>query len=158
MQKTVRGLAAILVLCLLVPPAFALSRSLLISGSGPDINFPKDYDKKRGEQIVTILSDKRLVFQGGLVSYWPPDWGTTLVYTGDTEALDALFVALQKVKGLHVAVSFSNEPPSSKRYGANGSWLVQYRQTRPDLLSIVVNVKSEKVDLEKLHLPEWKGL
>jgi len=147
---------ALVCLALLVaaPAAFALSRSL----PTPDINFPKDYDKARAAQILGILRSPKLKYADGIISYWPPKWETTLVYNGDTAALNGLLADLQGVKGLNVAVTFSRGNLATTRDGASGNWEVNYVQNAPDTLSVVVSLKSDKIDLEKLRLPEWKGV
>ena len=135
------------------PAAFALSREL----PSPDVFFPKDYDKARAAQIITVLSNPKLKYAVGITSFWPPKWGTTLVYNGDAEALNGLLSDLHGIKGVNVAVSFSRGNLSTSRDGASGHWEVNYAQDDPDTLSVVVSLKPDTIDLEKLHLPVSKG-
>ncbi len=103
------------------------------------------------------MSDPKLKYADGIVSYWPPEWGTTLVYNGDTEALNALLADLHGIKGLSVAVSFSRGALATSQGGASGHWEVHYAQNAPDTLSVVVSLRPDTIDLEKLHLPAAKG-
>lgn len=135
------------------PAALALSRGL----PSPDINFPKDYDKARAAQIVAVLSNPKLKYADGIESFWPPKWGTTLVYDGDTDALNGLLADLHGIKGLNVAVSFSRGNLSTTRDGHSGNWKVKYAQDDADTLSVVVSLRPNTIDLEKLRLPVSKG-
>lgn len=147
-----RVLPVCLLLTLIAPAAFALSRSL----PAPDVNFPQGYDKARAAQIISVLSNPKLKYADGIVSYWPPEWGTRLVYDGDADALNALLADLRRVKGLTVTLAFTRGPVATMRDSPSYPWEVNYAQNDPDRLSIVVSLTSARMDIEKLHLPAWK--
>src|ERR1043166_3057376 len=71
---------------------------------GRDINFPKDYDTQKAEAIRRVIQDERFQFVGGIVSYWPPDFGTRLSFTGNTESLNAFLAALRGLPGVGLRV------------------------------------------------------
>lgn len=139
------------VLLWLAPRVSALSVML----PAPDVNFPKGYDQARAGQILAILRDPLLKYQDGITSYWPPEWGTTLVYDGDTAALNSMLARLAKIPGVHVALSFTRGPVATTRDGRSGNWEVKYGQTTPNTLHVVVNLKAAGIDVEKLLLPQW---
>ena len=91
-----------------------------------------------------------------MISYWEPDWSTTLVFAGDGQALQQQLADLARVDGLRVKVTLSRD--LSKETGSalqSGSWFVKYRHTAPDVLEVRVNLASEQIDLKKLEL--WHG-
>src|SRR5438552_2609480 len=75
--------------------AYALSRSI-----GRDIEFPKDYDANKAEAIRKVIRDERFKFVEGIVSYWPPDWGTRLSFEGDAASLNDFIAELRKLNGI----------------------------------------------------------
>src|SRR5579862_9064971 len=87
----------------IIPLAFALSLPL----PQPEIFFPMGYDTNRAEQVDSVLRSGKFKYLGGLVSYWAPDWSTTLVYDGDAKTLAAFLAALNGVSGLSVRVTAS---------------------------------------------------
>src|SRR5258708_2436798 len=106
-------------LLLICQHASALSEQL----HSPRILFPKDYDQTRPVAILSVLQDKRFKFQTGLISYWVPDWSTTLVYSGDNKNLTTFLNDLAHIQGLRVRVTFSKD--TSKETGSAlvaGSW------------------------------------
>ncbi len=130
-------------------PAMALSEML----SSPKIHFPAKYDEERARKVETVLKSKALKFLGGLVSYWEPEWSTTLVYDGDAESLNGLLAELHQVPGLAVQVTFS--PDLSKETGSAlqaGSWWVTYSHTKPDTITVRVNLAAETLEGDGLIL------
>src|ERR1044071_7190400 len=91
--------AILMGLFLSAPVAFGLSREI-----GRDIEFPKGYDQVKAKAILAVVQDKRFEFSGGIVSYWPPDSGTRLSFTGDAESLNEFFAALRNVRGIGLRV------------------------------------------------------
>lgn len=143
------------VVAVAVLPALALSRSL----PEPEIFFPKDYDTNRAEQVHSVLRSEKLKYLGGLVSYWEPEWSTTLVYDGDGQALTAFLAALNGVSGITVRLTFSND--LSKETGSAlqaGSWWVTYSHTMPDTVTVRLNLAAEALGRDKfeLRLPKAK--
>jgi len=91
----------------------------------PRINFVKGYDPKRVDAVQAVLTNKNYHYLNGLISYWPPEWSTTLVYEGDTKSLNAFLTDLRSVNGMHVNLTFSKD--LSKETGSAlsaGSWFV----------------------------------
>src|SRR5437868_1130770 len=89
----------------------------------PKIFWPADFDTKTAQEVVRILSSKKLDFRGGLVSYWEPQWSSTLVYSGDTNALNGLLADLRKVPGFRIEVLFQG-PCQGVRHRSAGGKLV----------------------------------
>jgi hypothetical protein len=129
--------------------AMALSEEL----RSPRINFAKGYDQKRVDAVQAVLTNKDYHYRDGLISYWPPEWSTTLVYAGETKSLNAFLEELSQNKGMHVRVQFSKD--LSKETGSAlsaGSWFVNYRQTEPDAITVRVNLAAKDIDLAALEL------
>src|SRR5439155_5374953 len=107
----------------------------------------KGYDQQKAEQVLRVLRGEKLIFRGGLISYWSPDWSTTLVYGGDTKALNAFLMELSSLSGLRVKVSFSKdldrESGSALR---SGSWWVKYSHVTPDVLTVRINLAAAEID------------
>lgn len=117
------------------------------------IRFPKGYNANRAQQIIAALKKPEAKFVDGMISYWEPDWSTTLVFAGDNQALEQQLTELARVAGLRVKVTLSRD--LSKETGTalqSGSWFVKYRHTAPDVLEVRVNLGSEQIDLKKLEL------
>jgi hypothetical protein len=100
------------------------------------------------------VQDKQFKFLAGGISYWEPDWSTTLVYGGDTKALNAFLHKLTQVRAVRVRVTFANDLAKEHKsaYPA-GSWSVQYKHTAPDMLAVRINLAAEGIDPENLDLP-----
>lgn len=135
--------------------AFALSRDL----PQPEILFPHGYDTNRAEQIHSVLRSEKFKYLGGIVSYWEPEWSTTLVYDGDGQALTAFLADLNAVSGITVRLTFSND--LSKETGSAlqaGSWWVKYSHTMPDTVTVRINLAAESLGRDKfeLRLPKAK--
>jgi hypothetical protein len=75
-------------------PALALSTPI-----ERDIDFPKDYDSARAEAIRAVIRDPRFAFAGGIVSHWPPDFGTRLSFNGDATSLKRVLCSREKAAG-----------------------------------------------------------
>lgn len=142
-------LLALLMLALGVGMALALSEQL----HEPKIRFPKGYSAQRSQQITDVLKKPEFKFLDGMISYWEPDWSTTLVYGGDTKALNTQLTDLGRIPGLRVKVTLSRD--LSKETGSAlqaGSWWVKYRHTAPDVLEVRVNLASDQIELKQLEL------
>jgi hypothetical protein len=130
-------------------PAFGLSRSL----SQPEIFFPKGYDTNRAAQVHSVLRSDKLKYLGGLVSYWEPEWSTTLVYDGDGQALAGFLADLNGVPGITVRLTFSSD--LSKETGSAlqaGSWWVTYSHTMPGTITVRINLASRALGQDKFEL------
>ena len=140
---------ALLMLALGVGIALALSEQL----HEPKIRFPKGYNANRSQQITDVLRKPESKFLDGMISYWEPDWSTTLVYGGDTKALNTQLADLGRIHGLRVKVTLSRD--LSKETGSAlqaGAWWVKYRHTAPDVLEVRVNLAAEQIELKQLEL------
>lgn len=129
--------------------AWALSIAL----PAPDIRFPADFDAGRAKAIEAVLYDKQFHYVGGLYSDWDPAFSSTLVYTGNTDSLEAMVKGLGKVQGMHIRVSVSKD--LSKETGSAlqaGSWWVMYSHVTPDVLTVRVNLAAKDIDISKLVL------
>jgi hypothetical protein len=136
-----------------------VSHSLALSEErhSPDIFFPKTYAKEKSERVLAVLRSPEFKYLTGLTSYWEPDYSTTLVYGGDTAALQAFLAALRKVEGFGVKVTSSRD--LAKETGSAlvaGSWWVIYRHTTPDTVEVRVNRAAKELNVEKLDLPPAK--
>jgi hypothetical protein len=141
---------ACLFLLMLAPGALALSVEL----HDPNIFFPKSYDRNKAELITAVLSDKTFKFKEGLTSYWEPRFETTLAYNGDTAALNAMIARLSLIKGIHVAVSFSDDlSKETHGFPPSANWWVSYEHTHPDTLTLRVNLASKQMDRAQVKLP-----
>src|SRR5262245_11086371 len=86
---------AALIACSLIVSTCALSRSI-----GRDIEFPKNYDPTKAEAIRKIIRDSRFHFVEGIVSYWPPDWGTRLSFERNISSLNLFLTELRQLPGI----------------------------------------------------------
>jgi len=132
-----------------IQSAFGLSMSL----PRPDIYFPKDYDTNRAQQVESVLGSDKFKYLGGLVSYWEPEFSTTLVYDGDARSLATFLAALNEVHGISVRLTFSND--LSKETGSAlqaGSWWVKYSHTMPDTLTVRINLAAAALGGDKFEL------
>ena len=127
---------------------FGLSRSI-----GRDIEFPKAYDTERADAIRKVIQDERFKFVDGLVSYWPPDWGTRLSYTGDAESLNEFLAAIRGLKGVSLRVVLYPGRDDDRR--RDSPWQLDYSHARPNQLTIYLNLRAGELDFGKVVLPEW---
>lgn len=149
MQTTQRRLVLLMAMLLLVPTSLALSREI-----GRDIEFPAGYDRAKQKAILSVIRDERFKFVSGLVSYWPPDWGTRLSFAGDTESLNAFIKSLRQIRGIGLRMLLYKGRNDELR--RDSAWQLDFSKAHPDLLTIYVNLNSGELDMEKLQLPEWQ--
>ncbi len=119
----------------------------------PQIFFPKGYDTNRADQVVSVLRSDQFKYLGGLTSYWEPEFSTTLVYAGDREALSRFLAELNKVKGLSLRLTFSKDLARETGSALSaGSWWVIYSHTRPDTLTVRINLAAASLGGDKFEL------
>ena len=133
--------------------ALALSEGL----PRPKIFFPKGYDTNRAEAVQAVLTAGKFKYLGGLTSYWPPAWSTTLVYDGTPDSLNEFVAAMNGIKDINVRLTFSKD--LSKETGSSlqaGSWWVKYSHELPDVITIRINLAAEALGRDKfaLRLPK----
>ena len=146
-----RALMGVAALGLLAAGGAALGLSITLGA--PKIYFPKGYDQARAKAIEAVLSDKRLRYIDGLYSHWPPAWSSTLVYGGDTKALNTMLAGLRRVPGVKVRVTFARDLAKGAGEGHSvGNWWVSYAQNQPDVVSVRINLASKAIDPEKMEL------
>jgi hypothetical protein len=145
----VRMLALLLV-------AMVGSRTMALSMElhSPDIFFSKSFDKEKGALIVAAISDKAFKFKEGLTSYWEPKFQTTLAYDGDVKGLNSMIARLSLIKGVHVAVTYS-EDLSKETHGfpPAGNWWVIYDHTKPETVTVRVNLAGKGMDRGQIKAP-----
>ena len=127
---------------------FALSMSI-----GRDINFPKDYDPQKAKAIRAVIQDERFKFVDGIVSYWPPDYGTRLSFEGDAKSLNEFFTALRGLRGISLRVVLYRGRNDELR--RDSPWQLDFSQARPNQLTVYLNLNSAALDFDEVKLPEW---
>ncbi len=127
--------------------AFALSTPI-----GRDINFPKDYDPKKAEAIRAVIQDERFKFVHGLVSHWPPDFGTRLSFAGDAASLNEFLAALRRLPGMGLRIILYHGRDDELR--RDSAWQLDFSQARPDQLTVYLNLNAPGLELGKVILPE----
>lgn len=135
---------------LLINPAagFALSAPI-----DRDINFPKDYDPARATAIRAVICDERFQFVEGTVSYWQPDYGTRLSFTGDAASLNEFFAALRKLPGMGLRVIVYRGRNDEQRH--DSAWQLDFSQARPGQLTVYLNLNAPDFAFDKVKLPDW---
>jgi hypothetical protein len=119
----------------------------------PRIYFPKGFDTNRAERVHSVLRSDKFKYLDGLVSYWEPEWSTTLVYEGDSPTLTAFLSALSKIEGFDLRLTFSHD--LSKETGSAlsaGSWWVKYSHITPDTITVRVNLAADSLGRDKFEL------
>jgi hypothetical protein len=139
-----------LLICLSFVASTALALSIRI---GRDINFAKEYNPDRAAAIRQVIQNERFKFVDGIVSYWPPDFGTRLSFTGDAASLNEFFDALRGLHGISLRVILYRGRDDEQR--RDSPWQLDYSQARPDQLTVYLNLNAPSLDLEKVKLPEW---
>ena len=129
----------------------ALSREI-----GRDIEFPKGYDPAKAEAIRKVIKDERFKFVGGIVSYWPPDWGTRLSFEGDAASLNEFISELRKLKGIGLRLILYKGKNDEQR--RDSPWQLDYSHARPDQLAIYLNLNAPDLDFYKIKFPDWPAI
>ncbi len=126
--------------------AFALAGDL----KEPGVALPQDYPKAAQVQVMAALKQPDCKFlKGSFIN-----WHTTLLYAGETKALNQFLEALAKCPGITLHVSFTTDPVP--RDDGQCDWFVSH-DAHANSFHVRVNLKSERVKLPDLYLPEVKG-
>ena len=147
MKKRWNGM---IILAVIAAPlaASALSRSI-----DRDIEFPKGYEEKKADAIRKVIRNENYEFVDGIVSYWPPDWGTRLSFKGDAAKLNAFMSDLRELKGISMRlVLYGGRNDQSRR---DSAWQLHYSHARPNQLAVYLNLNSPEIDFSKIKFPEW---
>ncbi|HEY7119491.1 MAG TPA: hypothetical protein VH475_23065 [Tepidisphaeraceae bacterium] len=149
MKTLMPALAALAAVLLSTTLASALTEEL----HSPRILFGKTFDPNKAAAITAVIQDRQFHFIDGQISYWEPDWATTLVYDGDTRSLNNFLGALAAVPKLRVNVLVSKDL-ASRTHGAHatGAWWLEYRHTAPDTVTVRVNLAAKGIDPDQLRL------
>ncbi len=136
-----------LTLCLLLAAAV---NGLALAGTlkEPGIAFAQDYPEAARQQVMAVLNRPGSKFlKGSFVN-----WRTSLLYAGETKELNLFLGDLAKCPGVTLHVSFVADPIP----GEPCDWVVAHDSTR-NTFHVRVNLKSERIKLPDLSLPEVKG-
>ncbi len=136
--------------------ACVLTTNALLALSTPigrDIEFPKDYDARKAEAIRRVIRDERFKFVEGVVSHWPPDFGTRLSFTGDARSLNEFFPALRKLPGIGLRVVLYRGRDDELR--RDSPWQLDFSHARPDQVTVYLNLNAQGLDFDKVYLPDW---
>ncbi len=124
--------------------AFALMAEL----KEPGVAHAADYPKAAQEQVAAALKRPDCKFlKGHFINSH-----TSLLYAGDTKALNLFLDALAKCPGVTLHVSFVADPIP----GEPCDWNVAH-DAHENSFHVRVNLKSERIQLPDLYLPEVKG-
>ena len=148
MQTLARSLL-VLVAVVLLQSTHAVALSVAIDR---DINFPAHFDPAKRLAILQVVQDKSFDFGGGIVSHWPPDWGTRLSYTGDADALVRFMKALHSIHGMEISVFLYRGRDDEGRH--DSAWQLDFSQAHSDRLTVYLNLNSKSLDWEKVKLPD----
>ena len=130
----------------LITYVFAMAGDL----TEPDLAFSKEFDEVMRSNIVASLRRPVCKFLGGHFI----NWNTSLEYGGDTKALNLLLSGIAKCPGFTLSMRFY----TGTEIARNGTdWLVTHDALMPDQLVVRVNLKSSKIKLEDLVIPDAKG-
>jgi hypothetical protein len=137
-------LLALLIHCVAATPAFALFMEL----KEPDVALPASYPDDVRKQVSEALRrpDCKFLRGFGLNSH------TSLFYEGDTKALNQFLSALVKCPGTSLHVSFAAKPAADE----SCDWMVSH-DAMTNGFHVIVSLKSARVKLEDLYLPDMKG-
>ncbi|MEQ2007151.1 MAG: hypothetical protein ABMA26_10155 [Limisphaerales bacterium] len=115
----------------------------------PAVAHAQGYPETAQNQVRAALTRADCKFLGGrfLNSH------TSLLYAGDTKALNQFLDALAKCPGVTLHVSFVATDPIP---GESCDWHVGHDAHR-NQFHVRVNLKSERIKLPDLYLPEVKG-
>ena len=114
----------------------------------PGVAHTTDYPKAAQEQVAAALKRPDYKFlKGHFINSH-----TSLLYAGDTKALNLFLSALAKCPGVTLHVSFVADPIP----GEPCDWHVAH-DGHANSFHVRVNLKSERIQLPDLYLPEVKG-
>jgi hypothetical protein len=113
----------------------------------PSFGFPDSFPTAARDQITAALRRPDCQFLGG-TSFFA---GTILRYHGETVPLNLFLESLVACPGITVSLRF-NTPEN-----ANYDWAVEQDGFEPTKLCVRVNLKSERIKVESLIVPDRQG-
>lgn len=124
--------------------AFALAGEL----KDPGLAFPKDFPESARTNLTAALTRPDCTFLGGffLNSF------TSLKYRGETIPLNLFLEGLAKCPGVTLSIRFQTESVP-----ADCDWMLAHNADEPGKFTVHINLKSTRINLEKLVIPEAKG-
>lgn len=140
---------------LLAPLTFAALLALATDAFGlageleePGVAFSQSYPDASRQQVMAALnrSDSKFL-KGSFIN-----WHTTLFYAGETKALNLFLADLARCSGVTLHVIFTSDPIG----GEACDWVVSH-DSMTNHFAVRVNLKSERIKLADLSLPEIKG-
>jgi hypothetical protein len=138
------------IICLLLAAGTA-SSAFASAGvlTSPSLAFPKDFSASTRTHILAALQPppKGKFLGGEFVNS-----STTLRYSGDTSALNQFLSGLAKCPGASLLVGFSKTLVPD-----DCDWMVSHNAVQEGTLFVYINLKSSRIDLEQLSIPESKG-
>jgi hypothetical protein len=137
-------LASLLLTLALATNAFALAGEL----REPGLAFPQTFPESARTNLTAALTRPDCTFLGGffLNSF------TNLRYQGETTALNLFLEGLVKCPGVTLSIRFQTDSTP-----ADCDWMLAHTADQPHKLTVHINLKSSRINLEKLVLPESKG-
>lgn len=115
----------------------------------PTVAFPANYSETKRERISAVLGSKKCKFvRGHALNFF-----TTLIYQGDTQALNFFLEDLAKCPGLTIHVSFLKPKDCGHALSGN-DWAVHHSAGQADRFDVRINLSSQQIELEKLYLPD----
>lgn len=137
-------------LCLALGLAL-VTRVLALAGdlSEPGIAFPSDFPQPAQLRIMGSLKHPECKFLGGHFV----NWITHLNYSGETKGLNGFLENLAKCPGVALTVRFKEEG-----FEGDCDWMIDHTSGGDTCQLVVsVNLKSPRIKLTELAIPEAKG-
>lgn len=114
----------------------------------PGVAFSQSYPDGARQQVMAALQRSDCKFLKGRFI----NWHTTLFYAGETKALNLFLADLAKCPGVTLSVSFTADPVA----GEPCDWAISH-DSMTNRFAVRVNLKSERIKLPDVSLPEIKG-
>lgn len=142
-MKTKLHLACLFLCSALAAHAFAAISHV----DEPALAFPDSFPDAARAKVMDALRRPDCRFLGG-TSY---NTGTTLRYEGETVPLNLFLESLAACPGITLSIRFNN--PENADY----DWTVEQDGMQPDRLCVRINLKSPRITVENLVVPDRTG-
>lgn len=114
----------------------------------PGVAFSQNYPDGARQQVMAALNRPDSKFLKGHFI----NWHTSLFFAGETKALNLFLADLAKCVGVTLTVIFTSDPVAAEPC----DWVVSH-DSMTNHFAVRVNLKSNRIKLEELSLPEVKG-